>query len=132
MASYYRRSLQVADELRARTVAFPAIATGVYGFPPDEAARIAVDTVRSTPTAVTRIFVGPSVRTTSWPSSRRPTDETATAVLLHLGGAGNVRTATLRAFGREDAPATVVTSPGYRGGERMLTGSRARCETPST
>ncbi|MFI6824809.1 O-acetyl-ADP-ribose deacetylase [Micromonospora sp. NPDC050187] len=55
LASCYRRSLQVADELRARTVAFPAIATGVYGFPPGEAARIAVSTVRRTPTAVTTI-----------------------------------------------------------------------------
>ena len=52
LASCYRRSLQVADELRARTIAFPAIATGVYGFPPAEAARIAVDTIRSTPTNV--------------------------------------------------------------------------------
>ena len=50
LASCYRRCLQVADELQARTIAFPAIATGVYGFPPAEAARIAVDTIRSTPT----------------------------------------------------------------------------------
>jgi O-acetyl-ADP-ribose deacetylase len=46
------RSLQVADTLGARSVAFPAIATGIYGFPPDQAARIAVHTIRSTPTAV--------------------------------------------------------------------------------
>lgn len=55
LASCYRRSLEIADELGARTVAVPAIATGVYGFPPDEAARIAVATVRSTPTAVQRV-----------------------------------------------------------------------------
>jgi O-acetyl-ADP-ribose deacetylase (regulator of RNase III) len=55
LASCYSRSLQVADELGARTVAFPAIATGVYGFPPDQAARIAVTTIRSTPTAVQRV-----------------------------------------------------------------------------
>jgi O-acetyl-ADP-ribose deacetylase (regulator of RNase III) len=55
LASCYSRSLQVADELSARTVAFPAIATGVYGFPPDQAARIAVTTIRSTPTAVQRV-----------------------------------------------------------------------------
>lgn len=55
LASCYRRSLQVADELGARTVAFPAIATGVYGFPADQAARIAVQTVTATPTAVERI-----------------------------------------------------------------------------
>ncbi len=55
LASCYRRSLQVADELGARSVAFPAIATGVYGFPPDLAARIAVATIRSTATNVERI-----------------------------------------------------------------------------
>jgi O-acetyl-ADP-ribose deacetylase (regulator of RNase III) len=55
LASCYRRSLEVADQLRARSVAFPAIATGVYGFPPDQAAQIAVATVRSAPTAVQRV-----------------------------------------------------------------------------
>src|SRR5438270_6306516 len=52
LAACYRRSLEVADELGARSVAFPAISTGIYGYPPEEAARIAVDTVRSTPTQV--------------------------------------------------------------------------------
>jgi O-acetyl-ADP-ribose deacetylase (regulator of RNase III) len=42
----------VADELGARSIAFPAISTGIYGYPSKEAARIAVDTVRSTPTQV--------------------------------------------------------------------------------
>jgi O-acetyl-ADP-ribose deacetylase len=55
LASCYRRSLQLADELGARTVAFPAIATGVYGFPADQAARIAVSTIRTTPTTVQQI-----------------------------------------------------------------------------
>ncbi|MEV0806889.1 O-acetyl-ADP-ribose deacetylase [Micromonospora sp. NPDC050200] len=55
LASCYRRSLQLADELGARTVAFPAIATGVNGYPPDQAARIAVATIRTTPTAVQRV-----------------------------------------------------------------------------
>ena len=55
LASCYRRSLQVADTLGARTVAFPAIATGIYGFPPDQAAKIAVHTIRSTPTAVEHV-----------------------------------------------------------------------------
>jgi len=55
LASCYRRSLQVADELAARSVAFPAIATGIYGFPPGQAARIAVQTIRSTPTLVERV-----------------------------------------------------------------------------
>ena len=52
LASCYRRSLEVADQLRARSVAFPAIATGVYGFPAGPAARIAVTTVKATPSAV--------------------------------------------------------------------------------
>jgi O-acetyl-ADP-ribose deacetylase (regulator of RNase III) len=52
LASCYRRSLEVADELGARSVAFPAISTGVYGFPAGPAARIAVDTVRSAAVSV--------------------------------------------------------------------------------
>ena len=52
LASCYRRSLEVADQLGAKSVAFPAISTGIYGYPPEEAARIAVDTIRSTPTNV--------------------------------------------------------------------------------
>jgi O-acetyl-ADP-ribose deacetylase (regulator of RNase III) len=52
LASCYRRSLEVADDLGARSVAFPAISTGIYGYPAEEAARIAVETVRSTPTQV--------------------------------------------------------------------------------
>jgi O-acetyl-ADP-ribose deacetylase len=44
LASAHRRSLEVATELGARTVAFPAISTGVYRFPVDRAARIALQT----------------------------------------------------------------------------------------
>ncbi|HEV7626716.1 MAG TPA: O-acetyl-ADP-ribose deacetylase, partial [Streptomyces sp.] len=46
LASCYRESLRVARDLGARTVAFPAISTGVYGWPLDDGARIAVATVR--------------------------------------------------------------------------------------
>jgi O-acetyl-ADP-ribose deacetylase (regulator of RNase III) len=52
LASCYRRALEVADELGARSVAFPAISTGIYGFPKADAARIAVASLRSTETAV--------------------------------------------------------------------------------
>lgn len=50
LASCYVESLARADEVGARSVAFPAISTGVYGYPADLAAGIAVDTVRATPT----------------------------------------------------------------------------------
>ncbi|WP_432133817.1 MULTISPECIES: O-acetyl-ADP-ribose deacetylase [unclassified Streptomyces] len=55
LASCYRESLRVADELGARTVAFPAVSAGIYGWPPEDAARIAVETVRATPTAVEEV-----------------------------------------------------------------------------
>ena len=52
LASCYRQSLACADEVGAASVAFPAISTGIFGYPSAAAARIAVDTVRTTPTAV--------------------------------------------------------------------------------
>lgn len=57
LASCYRRSLEVADRLGARSVAFPAIATGMYGYPRDAAAEIAVTTVRSTPAGVDEVLL---------------------------------------------------------------------------
>ncbi|MEU5947606.1 O-acetyl-ADP-ribose deacetylase [Micromonospora sp. NPDC047465] len=55
LASCYRRCLEVADVIGARRVAFPAIATGVYGFPADRAAAIAVTTIQATPTEVEQV-----------------------------------------------------------------------------
>jgi O-acetyl-ADP-ribose deacetylase (regulator of RNase III) len=55
LADCFRNSLAVADELRAATVAFPAISTGVYRWPVDDAARIAVETVRASGTRVTEV-----------------------------------------------------------------------------
>ncbi|MEU6328945.1 O-acetyl-ADP-ribose deacetylase (regulator of RNase III), contains Macro domain [Streptomyces sp. 2224.1] len=55
LASCYREALRVADELGARTVALPAISTGVYRWPVDDAARIAVETVRDADTAVEEV-----------------------------------------------------------------------------
>ncbi len=47
LASAYRESLRVAEELGAASVAYPAISAGAYGWPIDDAARIAVETVRA-------------------------------------------------------------------------------------
>ncbi|MEU5044794.1 O-acetyl-ADP-ribose deacetylase [Streptomyces griseorubiginosus] len=55
LASCYRESLRVADELGARTVAFPAVSAGIYGWPIDDAARIAVETVREAVTTVEEV-----------------------------------------------------------------------------
>jgi O-acetyl-ADP-ribose deacetylase (regulator of RNase III) len=46
LASCHRRSLEVAASLDCRTVAFPAISTGVYGYPVELAAQVAIAAVR--------------------------------------------------------------------------------------
>lgn len=56
LASCYRRALDVARELGARTIAFPAIATGAYRFPKEKAAAIAVATVMEAIDAVPGAF----------------------------------------------------------------------------
>ncbi|HWH98727.1 MAG TPA: O-acetyl-ADP-ribose deacetylase [Propionibacteriaceae bacterium] len=55
LAACFRNSLAVADALGAATVAFPAISTGVYRWPVEDAARIAVETVRAAPTQVREV-----------------------------------------------------------------------------
>ncbi len=55
LASCYREALRVADELEAATVAFPAVSAGIYGWPIDDAADVAVSTVRATPTNVAEV-----------------------------------------------------------------------------
>lgn len=52
LASCYRDALRVADEIGARTLASPLVSAGSYGWPRDDAVRIAVQTVRVTPSAV--------------------------------------------------------------------------------
>lgn len=55
LASCYRESLALADEVGAKRIAFPAISTGIFGYPPEAAARVAIDTVRSTRSQVSFI-----------------------------------------------------------------------------
>jgi O-acetyl-ADP-ribose deacetylase (regulator of RNase III) len=52
LASCYREALRVGDELGVGSIAFPGVSTGIYGWPLDDAARIAVETVRTTPSDV--------------------------------------------------------------------------------
>ena len=54
LASCYRVSLTLAAAQNLRSIAFPAISTGIYAFPPDRAARIAVETVASEVSAAQR------------------------------------------------------------------------------
>jgi O-acetyl-ADP-ribose deacetylase (regulator of RNase III) len=55
LASCHTESLRVADEIGARSVAFPAISTGVYGYPLEEAAEVAVAAVRDADTTVEEV-----------------------------------------------------------------------------
>jgi O-acetyl-ADP-ribose deacetylase (regulator of RNase III) len=55
LAACYRRSMEVADRLRAASIAFPGISTGVYGFPPELAAPIAIRSVRQAAKAGTSV-----------------------------------------------------------------------------
>lgn len=55
LAECYRNSLARADEVGASTVSFPAISTGIFGYPLEAAIDIAIETVRSTRTSVTTV-----------------------------------------------------------------------------
>ncbi len=55
LASCYRESLLRADEVGIKSIAFPAISTGIYAYPIDAAARVAVDTVLSTRTDISLV-----------------------------------------------------------------------------
>lgn len=52
LTSCYRRALAVADDIGARSIAFPLISAGVYGWPKDDAVDAALETLRGTPTQV--------------------------------------------------------------------------------
>ncbi len=64
LSSCYRRCLEVADELGARSVAFPSVATGAYGFPADLAARTAVAALRATKSEVCLVMLVDTYRKT--------------------------------------------------------------------
>ncbi len=55
LASCYREAMRVADELGASSIAFPLVSAGVYGWSPQDAARIAVQTVRAVPSRVREV-----------------------------------------------------------------------------
>lgn len=55
LVSCYQRALEVADELGARSVAFPTISAGVYGWPSHDAVAVAVHTVRQQATALASV-----------------------------------------------------------------------------
>jgi O-acetyl-ADP-ribose deacetylase (regulator of RNase III) len=47
LASCYRRSLELANQHRLKSIAFPSISTGAFGYPIEKAARIALETVKA-------------------------------------------------------------------------------------
>jgi O-acetyl-ADP-ribose deacetylase (regulator of RNase III) len=55
LAACHTEALRLADELAARSIAFPAISTGAYGYPADEAAAVAIRAVREAETGLEEI-----------------------------------------------------------------------------
>ncbi|MGH3354384.1 MAG: O-acetyl-ADP-ribose deacetylase [Nocardioidaceae bacterium] len=71
LASCYREALRVADDIGAASLAFPLVSAGVYGWDPGDAARIAVQTLRDTPTQVreVRLVAFNKAARTAWESA---------------------------------------------------------------
>ena len=113
LASCFRESLRLADELGARSVAFPAVSAGVYRWPIDEVARIAIGTVLSTPTKVDQVsfvlFAEPALEAFQGALARAQID------LTELG-----RGARLRPADRLSRP------PGIGGARRGLSASGSK------
>lgn len=57
LVSCYRRALAVADELAVRTIAFPLVSAGVYGWPLDDAIAVAIDTLMDADTRVAQAAI---------------------------------------------------------------------------
>lgn len=124
LASCHRESLRVADELGARTVAFPAVSTGAYGWPVEDAARIAVRAVREADTRVTEVrFVLFDARAfTAYEEALRaagPTDEEIAAAL-----AAQPEEAWRRLFDLADALTPDDLKVTWQGGEETEPGVR--------
>ena len=87
LSSCYRECLRVADELGAESVAFPAVSAGVYRWPLEDAASIALSTVENTPTAVREVrfvlFTPAAHEVFAEALARRPRPESATGPLAY-------------------------------------------------
>jgi O-acetyl-ADP-ribose deacetylase (regulator of RNase III) len=57
LASCYRSCLREADKLGATSIAFPCVSTGLFQYPRNEAARVAVNSISNTPTSVERVVI---------------------------------------------------------------------------
>ena len=81
LASAHRRSIEVAAELGCRSIAFPAISCGIYGYPPELAAPVAVDAVHAALRANPRVelarfvFLDEGLRGTFAAAAEAPRDE---------------------------------------------------------